>query len=185
MSLRGPWFFLESQGPLLFDFTEIRESELMQKDFKIGLMAGLILLIGGVIWLSTRNILSPEHKLALAYQEALQERHTQFPTAPSFSLPEVNSVTVQHQAPASENTPVAVSSPEPVPLLPASHDPVKQSRPHQSPRTHIVQSGETLSDIAFHYYGSSAQWRKIQAANPDILANPNKIRVGMKLIIPE
>jgi LysM repeat protein len=49
---------------------------------------------------------------------------------------------------------------------------------------HFVLKNETLSDISRKYYGSTGQWKKIVNANPDLIKDPNKIKAGMKLIIP-
>jgi nucleoid-associated protein YgaU len=51
-------------------------------------------------------------------------------------------------------------------------------------QTHRVAAGDTLSSIALRYYDSSASWRGIFAANRDILSNPNRLEVGMELVIP-
>jgi nucleoid-associated protein YgaU len=50
-------------------------------------------------------------------------------------------------------------------------------------RFHIVGKKETLSEISNFYYHSPNEWRKILEANPEI-QDPNKIKPGMKLIIP-
>ncbi len=50
---------------------------------------------------------------------------------------------------------------------------------------HTVKSGETLSSIAADYLGSSARFEDIYEANSDLLKNPNDLRVGMKLKIPD
>ena len=49
---------------------------------------------------------------------------------------------------------------------------------------YTVKSGDTLSHIALHYYGSagSSSYQKIAEANG--IADPNKIQVGQKLKIP-
>ena len=55
-------------------------------------------------------------------------------------------------------------------------------------KKHVVESGETLSHIALKYYGSAAKekWMTIYEANKSIIGdNPNKIRVGQELVIPE
>ncbi len=52
-----------------------------------------------------------------------------------------------------------------------------------SGRRHIVKSGETLGSIARNYYGSASKWRKIKTANPRI--NPRRLKLGMKLVIPQ
>lgn len=48
---------------------------------------------------------------------------------------------------------------------------------------YTVQAGDTLSKIAKRFYGRSEDWRKIYAANKDIIKNPNLIRVGQVLTI--
>lgn len=50
---------------------------------------------------------------------------------------------------------------------------------------HKVVSGDSLSKIAQHYYGSGARWQLIYEANREVIgANPNLIRVGQVLKIP-
>lgn len=53
---------------------------------------------------------------------------------------------------------------------------------------HIVAAGETLSHIALKYYGSAVKekWMIIYEANKTVIGdNPNKIRTGQVLKIPE
>ncbi len=52
-------------------------------------------------------------------------------------------------------------------------------------RIHEVASGETLSKIAKQYYGDANKYMKIFDANKDQLKDPDKIRVGQKLKIPQ
>lgn len=51
-------------------------------------------------------------------------------------------------------------------------------------RTHIVQRKETLYSLSRMYYGDNAGWKKIYAANQNRISDPNKISVGMELVIP-
>jgi nucleoid-associated protein YgaU len=51
--------------------------------------------------------------------------------------------------------------------------------------TYEVKSGDSLSKIAKHYYGSGNAWKTIFEANTDILKDPNKIFPGQKLKIPK
>ena len=46
-------------------------------------------------------------------------------------------------------------------------------------------SGDNLSKIAKKFYGDVNQYKKIFEANKDQLADPDKIKVGQKLKIPE
>jgi nucleoid-associated protein YgaU len=48
--------------------------------------------------------------------------------------------------------------------------------------TYTVQSGDTLSKIGSHY---GVSWQKIYEANRDKLSDPDKIRPGQELTIPQ
>ena len=48
----------------------------------------------------------------------------------------------------------------------------------------VVKRGDTLSSIAYRAYGRASAYRKIYEANPDIIRNPNRIYVGMRLRVP-
>lgn len=54
-----------------------------------------------------------------------------------------------------------------------------------SGNTYAVQSGDTLWKIAKKVYGKGWSWRKIYDANQSIISNPDNIRVGQVLVIPE
>jgi nucleoid-associated protein YgaU len=49
---------------------------------------------------------------------------------------------------------------------------------------YTVKSGDTLSKIAKEKYGDASQWKKIQAANADLIKDPDKIQAGWKLKLP-
>lgn len=52
-------------------------------------------------------------------------------------------------------------------------------------RTYEVKKGDTLSHIAQRFYGKASEYRKIFEANRDQLDDPDEIKVGQKLRIPE
>jgi nucleoid-associated protein YgaU len=52
-------------------------------------------------------------------------------------------------------------------------------------RVYEVVAGDTLGAIAQKYYGKASEYMKIFEANRDILDNPDLIKVGQKLKIPE
>ncbi len=53
-----------------------------------------------------------------------------------------------------------------------------------SGKMHSVQRRDTLYSLARLYYNDQRQWKKIYEANRHQIADPNKIKVGMKLVIP-
>jgi nucleoid-associated protein YgaU len=56
--------------------------------------------------------------------------------------------------------------------------------PQPEPTIHVVQPGDTLRSIAAMFLGEENRWREIFDANRDQLQNPNRIRVGQRLVIP-
>ena len=59
-----------------------------------------------------------------------------------------------------------------------------RARAGKTPQWHVVETGDTLSTLAEHYYGDANLYPKIFEANLDILHDPNLIGVGQKLRIP-
>ena len=79
----------------------------------------------------------------------------------------------RREAPPAEEPPMAVAGePEDIPA-PAEE------------RIYEVQPGDTLGHIAQRFYGKASAYMKIFEANRDILDNPDLIKVGQKLRIPE
>lgn len=56
--------------------------------------------------------------------------------------------------------------------------------PAAEPRSYVVVQGDSLSKIAKRYYGDANQWRRIYDANRDQISNPDLIRPGQRLNIP-
>jgi len=154
----------------------------MQKDLKIGLFSGLVVVGVAVLWLATRPGLGPQSRL------------------PDVGEPESN----DHQA--ASPRPVAggggqqdrgVNPSGPVVASGRANTIEKSVEPTRTPapplrsdttkpvRTHVVRDGETLSEISYTYYGSAAKWRKIFEANRQTIENPDVVMPGTKLIIPE
>lgn len=59
------------------------------------------------------------------------------------------------------------------------------SIPAATPRTYRVAEGDSLSSIASSFYGDPGLWNKLAAANRDRLPNPDRMRVGLLLIVPD
>lgn len=49
---------------------------------------------------------------------------------------------------------------------------------------YVVQKGDTLQKISKKFYGSYAKWSRIYEANRNVLGDPDKLKVGMKLCVP-
>lgn len=71
----------------------------------------------------------------------------------------------------------------PAATLNTKGEPVQKPIPPGA-RTHVVQSGETLSTIAQKYFKNKTRWKDIQDANFNALEGTAKIKPGMTLIIP-
>ncbi|MFQ6013883.1 MAG: LysM peptidoglycan-binding domain-containing protein [Anaerolineae bacterium] len=49
---------------------------------------------------------------------------------------------------------------------------------------YTVKSGDTLQGIAEKFYDDASRWSEIYEANKDLIADPDKISIGMELRIP-
>jgi len=56
--------------------------------------------------------------------------------------------------------------------------------PTSGARTYTVKPGDSLTKISQEFYGHANQYMKIFEANKDKLADPDKVRAGMQLVIP-
>jgi nucleoid-associated protein YgaU len=152
----------------------------MQKDLKIGMFVGLVLVAGALVYFSTLPGLSPRARL-LKQNNSLQRTET-----PTKSLTEslVADETVMSQ-PEAVNEPVYIQ-PQPVNESPsvASEEKVYVEEKYQTQKFYIVRKGDTLSRISRTYYGSANEWYRIYQANRDQLDNPDMLKPGMKLRIP-
>jgi tetratricopeptide (TPR) repeat protein len=53
-----------------------------------------------------------------------------------------------------------------------------------SPRSHVVQAGDTLFSLSRQYYHSPDRWKDILEANSKSIDDPGKLKVGQTLTIP-
>ena len=128
----------------------------MQKDWKIGLVLGLILIIVAGLWLlSTGPGLSPEARM-----QQSTHWHTEYANNNQLS-------TIDNQ-----------------PELPDSTV-YEQADKIRTEKFHFVRKGESLSGISRKYYGSANKWQTILDANRNVIKDANKLKPGTKLIIPE
>ncbi|MFA5423562.1 MAG: LysM peptidoglycan-binding domain-containing protein [Phycisphaerae bacterium] len=170
---------------------------------KIGLLIGLGLVAVLMIYIGTRPSLSPRAKLlrqnnlpveprqetavnTVAAEEITNVPQPQPPQQVRFKqfipqpLPDENTG-LMHQ-----ETQHARTSPQP-PAQEINQITVQEipETGYQTKRFYIVRQGDTLSKISKIYYGSASDWNRIYQANRSVLDSPDKIRTGMKLIIPK
>ncbi len=185
---------------------------MIHKDLKIGLALGLIIVAGVIIKLAIDPRLSTEARMmqlndsndnlgSIVYDNTSQNNSANEVTLDSNAdnqseqaqdvTKEENIIEVAKQnndeiIPYSalqninQQTPAPVYIPAEVPVTSNNNAEVVKT----PARFHIVQQNENLSSISRLYYGSPNQWQKIVDANPELIKNPNKIKIGMKLIIP-
>ncbi len=183
----------------------------MQKDLKIGLILGLILVIFIGLRLVTDPRLSTKARMEKIH-EAESENDSQNPltsnqdTQNQLQNIDDNQVTgiespIQQSRTKTNDslineldgpgiTPgqtIKDSSIEPAGNNTEAQDTVanKETEVIKTQNFHIVQSGDTLSGISQKYYGTANKWPNILEANRNVLKDPNKLQLGMKLIIPQ
>lgn len=138
----------------------------MRRDFKTGIMIGAGLAIIAFLVLSVLPGGSVESRL--------RNRAT-IKSEPVADIPVV-------AQPVDAETPL---QPEPEPAKDRPTETVRSAIPAKMEyRIHIVAPGQTLSSIAMDYYGNT-DWSKIGQANPEATADPGKLKVGTRLIIPD
>ena len=134
----------------------------MQKDLKIGMILGLVLIVASALWISTRPQLSTKARLL-----------------ETSSVDAISDIAKQSDADiaiAKESEETDANEPQNTGKLESKTN---------SLRFHIVSKGETLSGISQKYYGSINKVQKILNANRETLNNPDKLKPGLKIVIPD
>ncbi len=147
----------------------------MQKDLKIGLIVGLVIVSIAGLWLATRPSLTPQARLLdQSGRESIE------PPAVGQGAPAPGS-TQDRAAPPIRPTVATGGAGRSSMAAPAAN---VQPETIKTQRFHIVRDGQTLSEISYEYYGSATKWRKIFEANRGTIKNADVVRAGTKLIIP-
>ncbi|MHC4743067.1 MAG: LysM peptidoglycan-binding domain-containing protein [Planctomycetota bacterium] len=142
----------------------------MHKDLKMGLYLGIALTMASVLYLATHPSLGLNRFRRRPGNAAGKSQKQQI-----------------HQANQPAPAPIRQIEPKFPPEEPDVFDWTRfeAESNRKTERFHIVGKNETLSEVARRYYGSSGQWRKIYNANRSVIKNPDTLRPGTKLIIPE
>jgi len=146
---------------------------------KIGMFVGLVLTAVVMVYLGTRPGLSPRARMLRQNNESLQSE--QPPQLSAESRP-ADLAPQQRQIPVPQ--PEQISEPVQMQPQPVNDSPAQPVYVEETRKFYIVRKGDTLSKISKMYYGSSDQWYRIYEANRDLLSNPDRLKPGMKLHIP-
>ena len=139
----------------------------MRKDFKIGLLIGLVLASAGILWVSTRPAMNSQTIMP----GPATARYAETSTGSSTAMPSKDKQNSEFRTQNSE--------------LKTQDTASEQVEKIKTQRIHVVQKDETLSAIASRYYGSANMWSKIFQANRSRLTDPDKLTPGTKLLIPD
>lgn len=184
----------------------------MQRDYKIGLVVGLVAGGAAMIWVATRPSLSPEARMLRSSRAAPRDSGVGLADRGSSRTGGDNASAATHvslgslidsqqerrrrQAKDNDSPGPVTQIPPPAPN-PQSAIPNPQSgagpdltiyekaEKIKTTRFHIVRKEETLSAIAQQYYGDRNKWQKILEANRSVIKDPNKLQPGTKLTIPD
>jgi nucleoid-associated protein YgaU len=150
----------------------------MQKDLKIGMILGLVLVTVAMLWLFAGAGIGNKTRL-------LSLRSNRVPTAPPETYDSANS---SETDPEGKNELSATDNQSQVTGTPNGEPEWKkywQTEKIKTQRFHIISEGETLSEISRKYYNSARKWQKILDANRDVIQDVSKLKPGTKIIIPE
>ncbi len=144
----------------------------MRRDIKTGMLIGLVLVIAGVIVISTWPGGTVEERLMESgrYDEVTDVESKQAEDAGGPVNTEESSLDASELIKRAAEHVVEESA----------------NRPGEAgPRIHIVRDGESLSEIAELHYGDESKWPLIAEANKNVVKDVNKVSPGMRLVIPK
>lgn len=100
--------------------------------------------------------------------------------------PRYSSLDTLDQTPPAAESPDATTPPTDTTTVSDTTPPDEPLAP-QGPagRTYTVRKGDTLYSLARRFYNDERRWRDIWQANRDKLPDPNRLAVGMTLVLPD
>ena len=152
----------------------------MHKDWKIGLAAGLAVVLAAVVKFALDPRLGIRARFSYNPDTTAIEQQPNGPIELPRLLP---SVETPAQEPFFSPFQPAVEQPAPSAVQPEPNKPAKEVIPTK--KFHIVQKDQSLWSIAELYYGKGQLWKKILDANRRVIKDPNTLAVGEKLLIPD
>lgn len=156
----------------------------MQKDMKIGMFVGLVLAAAIMLYVCTRPTLSPKARMLRQNNTVVQSdlsaelSEDQWPVQANLNQQQVSEPSEQIDEPAT-------AQPRPQPVNDITFESIYREQTYQAQKFYVVRRGDTLSKISRIYYGTPNKWYKIYEANRDVLDNPDMLKPGSKLRIPQ
>ena len=165
------------------------------------ILVGLITVVGWLAWLVfTLSVIS--ELVAIVSQQRIRislpglDAPQRFAAGLLISVITMISVPYAVQADPHSDRQAAAASPAPEPTTliigPARAAPSPAlaappiERGDDKHHQHVVRPGDDLWSLAEHYYLDGREWRKIAAANPNVLTGgPDRLQVGWRLTIPD
>jgi len=158
----------------------------MYKDLKIGLVLGVILVIFVALRLATNPNLTTRARLQQSQDANFQSEPSNLILEPDTTAQtddkSVINEAINLTATSNKTETASETKEQTITEEPIANEPIEKIK---TQRFHIIQKGETLSEIAYKYYGSAAKWNKILDANRSVIKDVNKLKPGTKIIIPE
>ena len=139
----------------------------MPRDFKIGMGLGLLIVAVALIWFVSRGNSNMNSAISSYKNEQPDDQRVLSPP----QLPARNN--------KNDESSLDFFNSE------AAEKGLKEALEMEWPKIHVVQEGQSLSQISNQYYGTPAKWKKILEANRLRLKNKDQIRPDMRLLIPE
>jgi nucleoid-associated protein YgaU len=141
----------------------------VRKDVKTGMLIGLVLAVAGIaLLLAKRDSGLGVSETGISLNQVENENGRSGDNAgPAF-------VYAQPASPPSGQPTATGSVNSSNPLVPV-----------KATRFHIVRDGDTLSSVSKKYYGTTSSAKKIFEANRNVLRDPDHLRAGTKLTIPD
>jgi LysM repeat protein len=162
----------------------------MRRDLKIGMLIGVGVVICATVALSLWPGASVEDRVRRNMAETVGPGAVYEPPKPIVGKP--GSLVIPERKPGETDESIIrpfVGEAKPKPVEAAGKagpgGTTEPAKPKPSETIHVVAADETLSKISQKYYGTSSQWQKILQANSAILKAPEKIKPGMRLVIPD
>lgn len=150
---------------------------------------GLTLVIASVLWLATRPSLRPEARMQQTGDTDSRQQSAEQPVGPAIArIPAPDSNAGQSDNLNASSFKFSSNATGASDEIETNNPPdstiYEQEEKIKTQKFHIVREGETLSKISSLYYGSGGKWQKILDSNHNTITDANKIKPGMKLIIP-